>query len=365
MRTQHTKLRLMVLSVSMALAPAALASTTWYVNGTTGNDSNNCLTPTTACATIGGAISRTASSDSVVIAAGTYSENLLINLSLNLRGAGAGKTMIDGGSHSTDGGGGRVLEISTTTARVSLSSLTIQNGIANSGGGISNSGVLSINNSSFVGNTATNESTAAGGAIYNLGTVTINKTTFNGNTVNARSAYGGAVYNSGSLTITSSTLYGNSATGLFGGWGGGVINYGKTWISSSTFSGNSAATGGGIYNSTTATIQNSIIANSVGGNCSGTMSSNGYNLSSDGTCNFSHSGDLNNTNPKLGALKNNGGPTDTMALPSGSPAIDAGNPAGCTDSHAHLLTTDQRGQPRPDKEDTGGCDIGAYESQTD
>lgn len=355
----------MVLSLSLALAPAALASTTWYVNGSTGNDSNNCLTPTTACATIGGAISRTASGDSVSIAAGTYSENLLINLSLNLRGAGAGKTMIDGGSHSTDGGGGRVLEISTTTAHVSLSSLTIQNGIANSGGGISNSGVLTINSSSLVGNTAANESTAAGGAIFNLGTLTINKTTFNGNAVNARSAYGGAIYNSGNLTITSSTLYGNSATGLLDAWGGGVINYGKTWISSSTLSANSGTAGGSIYNSNVVTIQNSIIANSSGGNCSGTITSQGYNLSSDGTCNFSNSGDLNKTNPKLGPLRNNGGPTQTMALPSGSPAIDAGNPAGCTDSRGHLLTTDQRGQPRPDKEDTGGCDMGAYESQTD
>ncbi len=54
-----------------------------------------------------------------------------------------------------------------------------------------------------------------------------------------------------------------------------------------------------------------------------------------------------------------------MALPSGSPAVDAGNPNGCTDNLGHLLKTDQRGQPRPDTEDTGGCDIGAYERQTD
>jgi len=95
------------------------------------------------------------------------------------------------------------------------------------------------------------------------------------------------------------------------------------------------------------------------------VTSNGYNLSSDGTCNFYGPGDMNNTNPLLGPLQNNGGPTQTIALPSGSPAIDAGNPAGCTDGSGHLLATDQRGQPRPDKEDTGGCDIGAYESQTD
>jgi hypothetical protein len=95
------------------------------------------------------------------------------------------------------------------------------------------------------------------------------------------------------------------------------------------------------------------------------MITDGYNLSSDNTCNLTGPGDLNNANPELGPLQNNGGTTQTMALPSGSPAIDAGNPSGCTDGKGHLLTTDQRGMPRPDKEDTGGCDMGAYESQSD
>jgi hypothetical protein len=95
------------------------------------------------------------------------------------------------------------------------------------------------------------------------------------------------------------------------------------------------------------------------------MTSNGYNLSSDGTCNFNSTGDLNNTDPNLGPLRSNGGSTQTMALLAGSPAIDSGNPGGCTDGDGHLLRTDQRGQPRPDKEDSGGCDRGAYESQND
>ena len=56
---------------------------------------------------------------------------------------------------------------------------------------------------------------------------------------------------------------------------------------------------------------------------------------------------------------NNGGPTKTMSLPSGSPAVDAGNPSGCTDGNGHLLKTDQRGKPRPDREDERGCDMGA------
>ena len=99
-------------------------------------------------------------------------------------------------------------------------------------------------------------------------------------------------------------------------------------------------------------------------NCGGTVTSNGYNLSSDDTCNFTSTGDLNNTDPMLGPLQYNGGPTQTMALPSGSPAVDSGNPSGCTDGLGHLLKTDQRGKPRPDTEDTGSCDIGAYEFQS-
>jgi hypothetical protein len=153
------------------------------------------------------------------------------------------------------------------------------------------------------------------------------------------------------------------------GSGGGIANGGKLTINNSTLSQNSASNvGGGIGNSngSTATLQNSIVANnSPGGNCNGTMTSNGYNLSSDGTCNLNSTGDLNNTDPKLGTLGNYGGPTQTIPLLSGSPAIDAGNPSGCTDGRGHLLKTDQRGKPRPDKEDSGGCDRGAYERQKD
>jgi len=107
------------------------------------------------------------------------------------------------------------------------------------------------------------------------------------------------------------------------------------------------------------------VADNSGANCYGTVSSEGYNLSSDSTCNFNGKGDKNGTEPKLRSLHNNGGPTDTMAEMPGSPAIDAGNPSGCTDGNGHLLKTDQRGKPRHDKEDIGGCDMGAYERQKD
>jgi hypothetical protein len=165
--------------------------------------------------------------------------------------------------------------------------------------------------------------------------------------------------------VNNSTLSGNSA----GANGGGIANAATLKVSNSTLSGNSAGEGGGIRsygNTIHTTLQNSIVANSPsGGNCSGTMTSKGYNLSSDGTCNFNGTGDLNNTDPKLGQLGNYGGPTQTIPVLYGSPAIDAGNPNGCTDGHGDLLKTDQRGLPRPDKEDSGGCDMGAFERQKD
>jgi len=139
-------------------------------------------------------------------------------------------------------------------------------------------------------------------------------------------------------------------------------------INNSTISGNIAIKGG-IYSGTHTALQNSIVSNNgSGGDCytiDNGISSNGYNLSSDSTCNFNGPGDLNNIDPKLGSLRNNAGPTQTMVLLPGSPAIDAGNPNGCTDGHGHLLKTDQRGMPRPDPEDKGGCDMGAFERQSD
>jgi hypothetical protein len=220
------------------------------------------------------------------------------------------------------------------------------------GGGIYNIGILTINNSTISANLA-----SGGGGVYSRSTAMINSSTLSGN----RGAVGGGVFSQfgAPLVITNSTITGNN------GYVGGGIAGGTTVISNSTISGNTATNGGAIANATV-TVRNSIVANNKGKNCyNNTVVSKGYNLSSDSTCAFNNPGDLNNTNPRLGPLQNNGGPTMTMALPSGSPAIDAGNPNGCTDGHGHLLKTDQRGMPRPDEEDTSGCDIGAYESQRD
>jgi hypothetical protein len=235
--------------------------------------------------------------------------------------------------------------------------------------------------------------------MYNTGTLTINLSTLTQNTakgyyclVHCVGAGGGGIDNESALSVNNSTISGNSAQSIYSS-GGGILNNGTALINNSTFSGNSAGVIGGgiespsgsaltISNSTLSgniagaggaissylspvVLQNTIVANNTGGNCNGTMTSYGYNLSSDNTCNFNGTGDLNNTDPKLGKLGNYGGPTQTIPLLSGSPAIDAGNPNGCTDGKGHLLKTDQRGMPRPDKEDAGGCDMGAYERQSD
>jgi hypothetical protein len=381
----------------MALAPAALASTKWYVNGVNGNDKNNCKTPQTACKTIGHAISLASSGDSIMVAPATYTEwKLTINFNLKIVGSGATTTIIDAERH------GSVIEVPNSGSDVAVSKLTIRNahvGVFNEAtltladtvisgnfplSGIGNYGTMTLNRSTVSGNGSSGIDGyySNGGGVINGGILTINDNTISENSTRGSYVCGGGIYNSGTLTINNSTLHGNRARGLGNGAGGGIDNEGGTMVlNNSTVSGNKALpdgsnNGGGISNGgcvrkrwhpSTMTLQNTIVANNAhGGNCSGAMTSMGYNLSSDDTCNFNGTGDLNDTVPKLGKLGNYGGPTQTIPLLSGSPALDAGNPNGCTDEQGHLLKTDQRGKPRPDKEDHGiGCDMGAYERQSD
>jgi hypothetical protein len=377
-----------LLVLSLTLTSTVLASNTWYVDGVNGSDANDCQTALSACKTIGHAISVASPGDSIIVAAATYTENLTIGSSLNVIGSGANTTIIDGGAVN------RVVNISGGT--VTLAGLTLRNGAVaygygGVGAGILNGGTLFVTASTITENSITvicpvhSTCHAAGGGIYNStgAKLTISNSTIAANTVLANCHFspcsitildGGGIYNAGSLVMTNSTIAQNAVQHTFGFFGlptgGGISNRGPAIISNSTISGNSAAAnrGGDIWNypgNWQLTLQNSIVANSSsGGNCNGAITSNGYNLSSDNTCNFGGRGDLNNTDPKLGTVGYNGGPTQTIPLLSGSPAIDAGNPSGCTGGQGNLLTTDQRGMPRPDPGDTGGCDMGAYESQS-
>jgi hypothetical protein len=194
-----------------------------------------------------------------------------------------------------------------------------------------------------------------GGSIYNQGTLNIGNSTLSGNTAN----FGGGIMNSGgTVDINNSTLSGNTAS-----YGGGICNGGTLNISHSTFSSNTATDdGGGFYSGGTTHVKNTIMAGNTPNNCSSTMTSQGYNLESGTDCGFNTQGkpdDQWNTDPILGLLQDNGGPTWTHALLEGSPAIDAGS---CTDIAGNPVTTDQRGYDRPYPA-SESCDIGAYESE--
>jgi DNA-binding transcriptional ArsR family regulator/uncharacterized protein YndB with AHSA1/START domain len=366
----------------------------WYVDGVHGSNGNDCETRQHACKTIAHAFTLTSRGDAIMVAPGTYPESLTIQRSVEIVGSGAAKTIIDGG-----GIAGEIITSNPSTT-ITVSGVTMRNGgSVGDGGGIYNCGsTVRIINSIISGNHVTRGpgTFGYGGGIYNCpgGTMAIINSTLRGN----RADVGGAICNGGILTISGSTFSGNEARKQRGG---GIFNYGHLTINNSTFSGNSALDGFGgainngrlfrskgtlvINNSTLsrnivgggrgagifnlngarATLQNSIMSDNAGRSCAGMVASDGYNLSGDDSCHFSQAGDVNNTDPRLGPLLDNGGPTQTMALLSESPAIDAGNPTGCMDSGGHQLKTDQRGEPRPDSEDAGGCDRGAYERQGD
>ena len=280
------------------------------------------------------------------------------------------------GNSVVDGGGG-ILNVGTLTmtnvsVKDNISGMDV-GGIANLGsavltgvtvsgneaagfvGGIYNNGSLTLNGSAVSGNSA-----LIAGGIYNeanfFGDVqlTIVNTTISGNSAGAA---GGGIYNFDSpVTITNSTISGNNG----GDQGGGIYNYEDTVVLlNSTVSGNMASEGGGIYNVgaaslTNTTLKNTIVANSTGADCGGSpITSEGNNIDSDGTCGLTDTSDLVNTDPLLGPLADNGGPTQTHALLAGSPAIDAGS-GDCPPP-----ATDQRGVARPQ---SAACDIGAFES---
>ena len=181
---------------------------------------------------------------------------------------------------------------------------------------------------------------------------------------------GGGIANFGTATLSNNTLFNNGVigTGPSGDdGGGGIQNTGTLSIVQTTLSANSSLFGANIhdFNDTanpsgppTTTLKMSIVANgSPGQNCSGSLAITdaGYNLDSGTSCGFSTPlGSLVSTNPQLGPLQSNGGPTQTMALPLQSAAVDAIPAAlnGCTGS------SDQRGVARPQG---AGCDIGAFE----
>jgi hypothetical protein len=276
------------------------------------------------------------------------SGQLLVGKSVTINGAGADMLAVDGNATNS------VFQIGTgvTALTVAISGLTIRNAQGRFGGGILNGScaILTITNSIISGNTA-----AFGGGIFNTGPLTIANTTVTGNTAGE----GGGVYSNSSLTIINSTFSANTVNTD----GGGIFNLATAAIMNSTLSDNSASVGGGIFTIGTAEIGNSVLkAGASGANIAasggGTVTSLGYNLSNDNGGGFLiGSGDQINTDPLLGPLQDNGGPTFTHELLPGSPAIDAGDP-----SFTPPPLFDQRGAGF-DRVVNGRIDKGSFELQ--
>jgi CSLREA domain-containing protein len=251
---------------------------------------------------------------------------------------------------NTSGGG--VRNGGSNLTHLTLSNSTVTGNAATSGGGISNAGVgavVDIYSTSIIANKAS----VSGGGIFNNGSLTVSGSTINQN--QARSG-GGIDHFGGNLSLTNDTLSGNAASDN----GGGLYNRSAAILTNVTLSDNTAngpGTGGNIFNDTAQiALRNTIVANSeADGNCfnsDGFVTSTGHNLDSGNTCGFGSPGDLTVTDPLLGPLHGNGGPTLTRALLPGSPAIDHADRLPCP-------AVDQRGVSRPQG---SGCDIGAYEA---
>ena len=389
MRIKSTPVACAVMTLAL-LAPATGQAASFTVNTNADTTVAGGCTTEPACSlrdAIAAAGASTDPEDVVVVPAGNYGlESGQLEVggteTLVIRGAGARSTVIDGR------GASRVFDVAGDT--VTIEGVTITGGVApegvggempGDGGGILAFEVdeLILDGVNVSGNTATlngggisapPEGSAAPSLTITDSTIAANKVT--GGLVEG---LGGGIYVLGDLTLTNSTVAGNSAESTAGMvQGGGVLaaldptatEPSEVDILNSMIAGNSVGTagvGGGlaIYNPTPGVVtqlsaKNTIVAGNTGptgsSDCGAVaMLASDHNLSSDASCMFTDAGSKENADPQLGPLQNNGGETDTLALPAGSPAVDAGTNVGCP-------PTDQRGVARPQG---SACDIGAFE----
>ncbi|HKV08210.1 MAG TPA: choice-of-anchor Q domain-containing protein [Thermoanaerobaculia bacterium] len=330
------------------------------------------------------AANSTAGTDVIILPAGTYilsrigegedlaaTGDLDITEDLVILGAGVPTTVIDGAELD------RILHVHG--ASLTLSGVLFQRGTAAGNGGalLNENGDVELTRVQFTSNRTTGAT--FGGAIFTDGTtgsLTVIESAFN---LNLAGASGGAIAARGTeLTLRNVTFLVNRANTAYGGALYFFRDLPATINNVTIVSNTAAQDGGGVYSENSAfigsnapTFSNTIIAGNTGGtdpDCTGSTQSAGYNaVGVGGGCTgFSAAkNDILGTaaDPlfQVTGANGSGGTTPTVALPSGSPALNAGNPAAPGSGNGACELTDQRGATRP----AGGrCDIGAFESTT-
>jgi hypothetical protein len=256
---------LTLVMIILATQPGRAAGP-WYVTPG-GDDGNDCLSPGAACATINGALGKPGFviSDTILVATGTYTgtgaEVVLLDKSATLSGGWDGTFTMQSGTSTVDGEASRRGITVNSGVTAIVQHFTVQNGYSGGdGGGIHNSGTLTLTNSSISGNSADHGS-HSGGGIYSIAALTLMSSTVSHNSAMG----GGGIQGTGgsSTVIMDSRIYGNTAVS---GQGGGIeldfdsgLTMSRSWVVGNAAPGNDAG-GIGLDWGGSAYIENSIIA---------------------------------------------------------------------------------------------------------
>lgn len=278
--------------------------------------------------------------------------------------------------------GGGFAQDSSTTGNVNLTLnnvLITANSTGNNGGAIgvvknagASNAVITLNNSTIAGNTALN-----GGGINCAGcTLNSNNSTISGNGASTSGGGINVTVDSSNVTLFNTTISGNTANGDGGGiaktLGAGIVALNFTTITNNTADAdvNGAGDGGGIRSNSNTTLQNSLVQGNTDattpatGDCSGTITSNNFNVVGAGTGCPAGGANDSTAGASIGALQNNGGPTFTHLPAGGSSALDrvTNGLSGCSGG----VSVDQRGAVRANGVNRGGshCDSGAVEGDS-
>ena len=237
----------LVLGVTGALAGSFLvaasgtawaAGSNWFVNPTTGADSNACTTAAQPCKTITHALALSTDGDTITLAGGTYTGALTVTKAVTIQGAGQGVSIIDAAETTPSASSASAMLVSLPTAdtnTLTVTGVTIrQGGISKFGGGIELvTGRMVVNNSTITNNEAGGiTGSAGGGGIGVLGTAlgTSQQLTLNSDTIshNKTVAFGSTNYNGGGLYTAGPTTISNTVISA-NSTGGTTLAEGSSW----------------------------------------------------------------------------------------------------------------------------------------